>query len=62
MLMVPPTARVFLAPAGRLQRMASAGCGSLRPLRHLGHTPAPYAYLGLPAFAFALHGLWRLGA
>ena len=37
--------------------MASAGYGSLQPLRHSGHTPAPYAYRGLPASAFGLP--WR---
>jgi len=37
--------------------MAYAGYGNLRPLRHFGHTPAPYAYRGLSASGFALP--WR---
>ncbi len=37
--------------------MAYAGYGNLRPLRHSGHTPAPYAYRGLSASGFALP--WR---
>ncbi len=42
--------------------MPYAGYWNLQPLRHFGHTPGLYAYRGLPAFAFALHGRqrWRL--
>ncbi len=40
--------------------MASAGYGNLRPFGHSGHTPAPCAYRGLPALAFALHGRQRM--
>ena len=34
--------------------MAFVGYGSLRLLRHFGHTPALYAYRGLSASGFAL--------
>jgi len=37
--------------------MTCAGYGSLRLLRHFGHTPALYAYRGLSASGFALP--WR---
>ncbi len=40
--------------------MAYAGYGNLRPLRHSGHTPAPYAYRALSASGFALP--WRTAA